>query len=236
MNRTGLLIALAIAVVVGLVFGLYPGLDLEVARYFHAFEDRSHNMFALRIFPPLMKARDIGLRVGTILVVPAVCALIIAWAIIRYGNAPCPFRQPSRDRRGYGAGTVRSRQHRRGQLANCFAVSCFTHAESAQKQTAATSSSWLVHGHLRRIVPRSKRIWLEGAEKFVTPLYSLVTIAGDCMEAFDVGGHCRYWIKVKTTRRWSVRYEVEGSRTAGRRDQYASGPDWARWSNLRNLA
>ena len=55
------------------------------------------------------------------------------------------------------------------------------------KTTAATSSSWLVHGHLRRIVPRSKRIWLEGAEKFViAPLYPIVTIAGDCMEAFDV--------------------------------------------------
>jgi membrane-associated phospholipid phosphatase len=77
MNRTGLLIALAIAVVTGLVFGLYPGLDLEVARYFHAFEDRSRNMFALRLFPPLMKARDTGLWIGTILVAPAVCALIV---------------------------------------------------------------------------------------------------------------------------------------------------------------
>ena len=77
MNRTGLLIALAIAVVTGLVFGLYPGLDLEVAQYFHAFEDHSRNMFALRLFPPLMKARDTGLWIGTILVAPAVCALIV---------------------------------------------------------------------------------------------------------------------------------------------------------------
>lgn len=77
MNRTGLLIALAIAVLAGLVFGLYPGFDLEVARYFHGFVDRSHNMFALRIYPPLMKARDIGLWVGTILVAPAVAALIV---------------------------------------------------------------------------------------------------------------------------------------------------------------
>ena len=77
MNRTGLLIALAIAAVAGLVFGLYPGLDLEVARYFHGFADRSHNMFALRLYPPLMKARDIGLWIGTILVAPAVCALIV---------------------------------------------------------------------------------------------------------------------------------------------------------------
>src|SRR4029079_14152939 len=77
MNRTGLLIALAIAVIAGLGFGIYPGLDLEVARYFHGFVDRSHNMFALRIYPPLMKARDIGLWVGFILVAPAVCALIV---------------------------------------------------------------------------------------------------------------------------------------------------------------
>jgi lipid A 4'-phosphatase len=77
MDRTGLLIALAIAVIAGLVFGLYPVLDLEVARYFHGFVDRSHNMFALRIYPPLMKARDIGLWVGSILVAPAVCALIV---------------------------------------------------------------------------------------------------------------------------------------------------------------
>jgi len=77
MNRIGLLIALAIAVVAGLVFGFYPGLDLEIARYFHGFEDPSHNTFALRLFPPLMKARDIGLWIGTILVAPAVCSLIV---------------------------------------------------------------------------------------------------------------------------------------------------------------
>ena len=34
MNRTGLLIALAIAVVVGVVFGIYPDLDVRVARLF----------------------------------------------------------------------------------------------------------------------------------------------------------------------------------------------------------
>jgi membrane-associated PAP2 superfamily phosphatase len=77
MNRTGLLIALAIAAIAGLVFGLFPGLDLEVARYFHAFEDRNRNMFALRLYPPVMRARDIGLWVGTILVAPAVCALVV---------------------------------------------------------------------------------------------------------------------------------------------------------------
>ena len=76
MNRTGLLIALAIAVVAGLVFGLFPGLDLDVARYFYAIEDSNHNTFALRLYQPLMRARDIGLWIGTVLVAPAVGALI----------------------------------------------------------------------------------------------------------------------------------------------------------------
>jgi len=77
MNRTGLLIALAIAVVAGLAFGLYPGLDLRVAGYFYGFEDPAHNKFALRIYPSLMKARDAGLWIGTVLVAPAVAALVI---------------------------------------------------------------------------------------------------------------------------------------------------------------
>ena len=77
MNRTGLLIALAIAVVAGLAFGLYPELDLRIARYFYGFEDAGHNMFAFRFYPPLMQARDIGLWIGTVLVAPAVAALVI---------------------------------------------------------------------------------------------------------------------------------------------------------------
>jgi lipid A 4'-phosphatase len=77
MNRTGLLIALAIAIVTGLVFGFYPELDLRVARYFYGFQDTNHNTFAFRIYPPLMLARDVGLWIGTLLVVPAVAALVI---------------------------------------------------------------------------------------------------------------------------------------------------------------
>jgi membrane-associated PAP2 superfamily phosphatase len=77
MNRTGLLIALAIAIVAGAAFGFYPDLDLRIARYFYGFEDSSHNMFALRIYPPLMRARDVGLWAGTILLAPAVGALVI---------------------------------------------------------------------------------------------------------------------------------------------------------------
>ena len=43
MNRTGLIIALAIAVIAGLVFGIYPELDLRIAKYFHDFIDKSLN-------------------------------------------------------------------------------------------------------------------------------------------------------------------------------------------------
>jgi len=76
MNRTGLIIALAIAVAAGLGCGLFPGLDLAVARYFYNFVDKP-NYFVLRISPPLMLARNIGLWVGTALIAPAVAALVV---------------------------------------------------------------------------------------------------------------------------------------------------------------
>lgn len=83
MNRTGLIIALSIAAVAGLAFGLFPALDLAVAGYFHGFVDSAKNYFALRLYPPLMIARDMGLWVGTILVAPAVGALVIKLVLPR---------------------------------------------------------------------------------------------------------------------------------------------------------
>jgi membrane-associated PAP2 superfamily phosphatase len=77
MNRTGLIVALSLAAVVGLVFGLYPELDLRISRVFYEVADVSHNMFAWRLSSSLMLARDIGLWVGTVLVAPAVVALLI---------------------------------------------------------------------------------------------------------------------------------------------------------------
>ena len=77
MNRTGLICALAIAVVAGVVFGLYPELDLRITRHFYAVEDANHNAFALRFYPPLMRARNFGLWIGAVLVAPAVAALLI---------------------------------------------------------------------------------------------------------------------------------------------------------------
>jgi len=83
MNRTGLLIALVFAVVAGVTFGLYPELDLRIARHFYVIEDANHNTFALRIYPPLMRVRDLGLWIGTFLVAPAVAALVIKLVLPR---------------------------------------------------------------------------------------------------------------------------------------------------------
>jgi membrane-associated PAP2 superfamily phosphatase len=77
MTRTGLVIALAIAAIVGLIFGLYPDLDLRMARPFYDIVDGNHNAFALRLSDRLATARDLGLWVGFVLVMPAVAALVI---------------------------------------------------------------------------------------------------------------------------------------------------------------
>ncbi len=76
MNRTGLIVALIIAAVAGLAFGLFPALDLAVAHHFHAFTI-GRNAFGWRIYPPLMLARDIGIWISAVLVAPAVGALVI---------------------------------------------------------------------------------------------------------------------------------------------------------------
>jgi lipid A 4'-phosphatase len=77
MNRTGLTVALGIAAVVGVLFGLYPQLDLRISQPFYEVVDSVHNVFALRINPALMLARDIGLWVETVLILPAIGALVL---------------------------------------------------------------------------------------------------------------------------------------------------------------
>jgi len=77
MNRTGLIIALVIAAVNGLVFGFFPDLELRVAQHFHDVVDTAGNAFAWRFYPPLMLARDIGLWVSTAIIIPVLLALAI---------------------------------------------------------------------------------------------------------------------------------------------------------------
>ncbi len=76
MNRTGLLIALGIAAVVGLAFGIEPELDLRVSRHFYDHVVNG-NVFAWRLYPPLMMARDVGLWLSGLLIVPPLIALAI---------------------------------------------------------------------------------------------------------------------------------------------------------------
>ena len=77
MNRTGLIVALAIAAVAGVMFALHPELELRIAQPFYEIVDPAHNVFALRLDPPLMLTRDIGIWIGAVLIAPAVAALVI---------------------------------------------------------------------------------------------------------------------------------------------------------------
>src|SRR5215813_15199465 len=74
MNRTGLVIALAIAAVVGVVFALHPELDLAIARLSF---DADKQDFALRFDPTLMWLRGESMWVITALVAPAAVALAV---------------------------------------------------------------------------------------------------------------------------------------------------------------
>jgi membrane-associated PAP2 superfamily phosphatase len=74
MNRTGLLLVLAIAVAAGLVFGLFPGLDLALAGLFH---DPARGGFWLRFNQPLQAVREgVSWLIGLIAILP-----IIAWIL-----------------------------------------------------------------------------------------------------------------------------------------------------------
>ena len=74
MNRTGLFAALAVAVLVGVVFGVYPDLDLRIAGLFF---DQTKNEFALRWRPHLGFLRDAGMWVVVLVVAPPVAALLL---------------------------------------------------------------------------------------------------------------------------------------------------------------
>lgn len=77
MNRTGLLIVLAVAVTGGLVFGLWPQLDLAISRQFY--NDVTH---VFGPTPPVYDTlRDIASWIIALLVAPGIIAVIVklAW-------------------------------------------------------------------------------------------------------------------------------------------------------------
>jgi lipid A 4'-phosphatase len=74
MNRTGLLLTLAIAAAVGLVFGFYPELDLAISAPFFYPEKKD---FMLRWWPLLGFLRDAAMWTVAALIAPAIIALVI---------------------------------------------------------------------------------------------------------------------------------------------------------------
>jgi lipid A 4'-phosphatase len=77
MNRSGLFTALALALVVGLLFGIYPELDLKLAALFY---DPATNRFPLKFNTLAAFARDGAMWVAWSLALPAIGALVVKLA------------------------------------------------------------------------------------------------------------------------------------------------------------
>jgi membrane-associated PAP2 superfamily phosphatase len=77
MNRTGLFIALALALVVGLLFGIYPELDLRLAALFY---DPAAKSFPLKLNVLAGFARDAAMWLAWGLAAPAIAALVVKLA------------------------------------------------------------------------------------------------------------------------------------------------------------
>jgi lipid A 4'-phosphatase len=74
MNRTGLFIALGLALVVGLVFGFFPELDLKLAAWFY---DGSSRSFPLKFNAMAALARDAAMWIAWGIAIPAIAALVV---------------------------------------------------------------------------------------------------------------------------------------------------------------
>jgi membrane-associated PAP2 superfamily phosphatase len=74
MNRTGLFVALSLALSIGLVFGIFPELDLKLAALFYDAPTRS---FPLKLDGWAQFARDAAMWLSWGLALPAIVALLI---------------------------------------------------------------------------------------------------------------------------------------------------------------
>src|SRR5215213_2912147 len=72
MNRTGLVIALLVGVVAGVVFGVYPQLDIAISRTFF---DETHRVFPVQYSMPARHLRDVFTYIVAALAAPAFIAL-----------------------------------------------------------------------------------------------------------------------------------------------------------------
>ncbi len=78
MNRTGLVIALGLALLIGLVFGIAPEFDLKLAALFY---DPATRDFPLRHNLAAMIARDAAMWIAWGIAAPAIIALV--WKMLR---------------------------------------------------------------------------------------------------------------------------------------------------------
>jgi membrane-associated PAP2 superfamily phosphatase len=74
MNRTGLFIALALALVIGLLFGIYPELDLKLAALFY---DPATRSFPLKSNEVASFARDAAMWIAWGMALPSILALVV---------------------------------------------------------------------------------------------------------------------------------------------------------------
>jgi lipid A 4'-phosphatase len=74
MNRTGLFIALGLALAVGLLFGTFPELDLKLTALFY---DASTKSFPLKLNGLAGFTRDLAMWISWALALPAIAALVI---------------------------------------------------------------------------------------------------------------------------------------------------------------
>jgi membrane-associated phospholipid phosphatase len=74
MNRSGVFIALGLSLAVGLLFGIYPELDLKLAALFYDAPTRS---FPLKFDTAAMIARDVTMWISWGLALPPIIALVV---------------------------------------------------------------------------------------------------------------------------------------------------------------
>ena len=74
MNRTGLFIALGLALVIGLLFGIYPELDLKLAALFY---DPATLSFPLKLDALASFARDAAMWIAWAFALPAIVAVVV---------------------------------------------------------------------------------------------------------------------------------------------------------------
>lgn len=76
-NRTGLIFSLIVAAGAGLVLGLFPEIDLQIAQTFYKIANAGDNVFTLRLSPTVSVFRKFAMLAEIVLITLPLVALII---------------------------------------------------------------------------------------------------------------------------------------------------------------